>query len=104
MREGKHSKKAILPNKGDIKDGLLKMILYSNLSEVTVNGEKVNSEGVLSLTSSKLKGKINSTNTQEAIFQFFVDNKFSKSQKILIETIIEEANENNFIVKIQFSK
>ena len=38
--EGKHSVNAILPSKSDIKDGLLKMILYCNLSDTKVNGKK----------------------------------------------------------------
>lgn len=38
--EGKHSTNTLLPSKGDIKDGLLKMILYCNLSDVGVNGKK----------------------------------------------------------------
>src|SRR5690554_3544491 len=45
--EGKHSKSALLPSKGDIKDGLLKMILYSNLEDVKINGKKMKSEGIL---------------------------------------------------------
>ncbi|MDR1698640.1 MAG: hypothetical protein LBR75_02290, partial [Prevotellaceae bacterium] len=39
--EGKHSANSILPSKGDIKDGLLKMILYSNLCEVEVDDVKM---------------------------------------------------------------
>ncbi|WP_205013243.1 hypothetical protein, partial [Pseudomonas shirazica] len=35
--EGKHSRNSYLPSNGDIKDGLLKMILYTNLQTVTVN-------------------------------------------------------------------
>lgn len=102
--EGKHSKNAILPSKGDIKDGLFKMILYCNLSEVTANGQKIKSEAVLCLTSSKLKGAINSSSTKKEIAHFFDENNFSTSQRLLIETVIEEANQNKFIVKIQFSK
>ena len=102
--EGKHSKNATLPSKGDIKDGLFKMILYCNLSEVTANGQKIKSEAVLCLTSSKLKGAINSSSTKKEIAHFFDENNFSTSQRLLIETVIEEANQNKFIVKIQFSK
>ncbi|MDR2836061.1 MAG: hypothetical protein LBV69_07715, partial [Bacteroidales bacterium] len=58
--ESKHSKSSILPSKGDIKDGLLKMILYSNLCEVSVDGVPMKSEAVLNLTSKKLVGNINS--------------------------------------------
>lgn len=102
--EGKHSKNAILPAKSDIKDGLLKMILYSNLLNVTSNGNSVKSKAVLSLTSVKLNGAINSNSTKTELNLFFVENNLSKAQINLIETLISEAQENNFIVKIQYSK
>ena len=102
--EGKHTKNAMLPSKGDIKDGLLKLILYSNLSEVTVNGNKMKSEAVLCLTSSKLKGAITSSSTEKEISAFFEENHFSSAQILLIETLIAEAIHNNFSIKIQFSK
>lgn len=102
--EGKHSTNAILPSKGDIKDGLLKMILYSNLTEVTVNDQKIKSEAVLCLTSSKLKGAITSSSTKNEISTFFEVNNFSTSQILLVETIITEAKQNKFIIKIQSSK
>ena len=102
--EGKHSKNALLPSKGDIKDGLLKMILYSNLSEVTANGTIIKSEAILNLTSSKLIGLITSTSTKEVINQFFSENNFSTQQIKLVETIFLEAKQNNFIIQIQHSK
>ena len=102
--ESKHSKNAILPSKGDIKDGLLKMILYCNLSEVTANGINIKSEAVLCLTSLKLKGAISSLSDKKEITHFFDENNFSTSQKVLIETVIAEANYNKFIVKVQYSK
>ena len=102
--EGKHSKKATLPSKSDIKDGLFKMILYCNLSEVTVNGQSIRSEAVLCLTSAKLKSTVNSLSTQTEITHFFDENEFSMTQKTLIETVFAEANQNKFIVKVQFSK
>ncbi len=102
--EGKHSKNAILPSKGDIKDGLLKMILYCNLSEVAVDGMPLKSEAVLSLTSSKLKGAIDNFSDGEAVTDFVAENNFSAAQETLIETVFAEAGENNFVVRIQFSK
>lgn len=102
--EGKHSKSAIVPSKGDIKDGLLKMILYSNLSEVAVDGKPLKSEAVLSLTSSKLKGAIDNSSNKDETAKFFIENKFSAAQKTLIETVIAEAKQNNFSVKILFSR
>ena len=102
--EGKHSKSAILPSKGDIKDGLLKMILYCNLSEVMVDGKPLKSKAVLSLTSSKLKGSIDNFSSKKEISSFVTENNISASQQTLIETVIAEAKENNFGVKIQFSR
>ena len=102
--EGKHSTNALLPSKGDIKDGLLKMILYCNLSDVSANGKKTKSEAVLSLTSTKLKGSITSSSTKKEISTFLEVNKFSTLQILLIETLFAEAKQNKFIIKIQFSK
>ena len=100
--EGKHSKNVLLPSKSDIKDGLLKMILYSNLTEVNVNGNKIKSKAVLNLTSSKLKGAITSNSTKENITQFFSENNFSTLQIKMVETIFAEAKQNNFIIQIQY--
>lgn len=102
--ESKHSKNALLPSKGDIKDGLLKLILYCNLSEVTVNGKKIKSEAILNLTTSKLKGSITTSSTKKEISNFFNENSFSTQQIKLIETIFAEAKLNNFIIQIQYSK
>jgi hypothetical protein len=101
--EGKHSKTSVLPKKGDIKDGLFKMILYSNLSEVTVNGKRMKSEAVLCLTSSKLKGAICTTSNKMELAKFFAENNFAASQLLLIESVIAEAKQNKFNFKIQFS-
>ncbi len=102
--EGKHSKNALLPSKGDIKDGLLKMILYCNLSEVLANGNRIESKAILNLTSSKLKGSITTSSTEEELTSFYTENNFSTHQIKLIETIFEEATQNNFIIQIQYSK
>ncbi|MHB8261678.1 MAG: hypothetical protein ACYDCN_16740 [Bacteroidia bacterium] len=102
--EDKHSKNAILPSKGDIKDGLLKMILYCNLSEVIANGNKTKSEAILCLTSSKLIGGITSSSTKGELTTFYTNNNLSASQIILIDTVIAEAKQNNFIIKVQYSK
>lgn len=102
--EGKHSKSTILPSKGDIKDGLLKMILYSNLSNVTANRKDINSVAVLSLTSSKLKGQITSKSSSKEILDFQCANEIFNQQAVLFGDLLKEAEENNFIIKIGFSK
>jgi hypothetical protein len=102
--EGKHSKSSILPNKGDIKDGLLKMILYSNLCEVTVNDVAQQSKAVLNLTSSKIVGEISSDSSICSRKDFVLKNNFAPAQTILIDTLFKEAEENNFTVKIGYAR
>jgi len=51
--EGKHTKRDQLPSTEDIKDGLLKMILYTNLQNVSLNSMKLSPVPVLLLTTGK---------------------------------------------------
>ncbi|MEJ5268385.1 MAG: hypothetical protein WHW07_11355, partial [Bacteroidales bacterium] len=60
--EDKHSKISILPSIGDIKDGLLKMILFSNLKNVSVSGKEYKIIPTLKLTSSRIKDEITISN------------------------------------------
>lgn len=47
--EGKHSK-GTLPSIGDIKDGLIKMILFTNLEDIKIGDKNYNAKPVLKLT------------------------------------------------------
>ncbi|MDR1451302.1 MAG: hypothetical protein LBI57_03095 [Helicobacteraceae bacterium] len=98
--ESKHAKNAVLPSKGDIKDGLLKMILYANLRETTLNGKKIKHIAVLRLMSTKIKGGV-SSDSPESARTFAADNKMSPNTEQLIETLFCEARENGFIVEIK---
>ena len=98
--EGKHSEKSLLPSKSDIKDGLLKLILFSNLLTVSIDEVVYETRSILSLTSSKLKGRILSNDTLTLIEAFFSNNRFSIQQKAFLTLLFEEANINNFIIKI----
>ncbi|MEA3494724.1 MAG: hypothetical protein U9R42_01680, partial [Bacteroidota bacterium] len=99
--EGKHSRNALLPSNGDIKDGLLKMILYTNLKEVKVDGIEYKSIPVIKLTSTKLDGSILSSDNTDKINNFISKQNFSKKQKEVIENLFIEAKENNFIINIE---
>jgi hypothetical protein len=101
--ESKYSKNSRLPSVGDIKDGLLKMILFSNLSSVFVDGQIAKCKAVLTLTSTKIKGQIYSSDTDNEINTFIVKNKFNTKQSNLLQNLFKEASNNNFIVQIQFS-
>lgn len=99
--ESKHSRKSLIPSKGDIKDGLLKMILYSNLKKVMVDGIEYQTTPILNLTSEKLKGEIKSTVSEKEIEKFFSINKFSTSQKFFVNKLFSEAKINNFQIIMQ---
>ncbi len=102
--EDKHSSTSVLPSKGDIKDGLLKMILYSNLCESYVDDKKVNCQAVLRLTSNKIKGEITSSDTLKKIRLFCEQNLLNKSQIVTVITIFKEAKMNKFVIEVKSAK
>jgi len=81
--EGKHSKKSLIPSLEDIKDGLLKMILFTNLKEVKIGEKEYNPIAVLKLTS-------------DIIFQ---KDRLKISQIETLKRLKVEAKDNNFIVE-----
>lgn len=99
--EGKHSKSSILPSKSDIKDGLLKMILYTNLKNTEVNGVQKNAIPVLLLTSPKLKSELNSTASKTEFETFCTKNKLNETQQNFLKTLFEEAKTNGFFVTLK---
>ena len=100
LKEGKHSKNAILPSRSDIMDGLVKMILYTNLPNISLNDNVYQTFPILKLTSPKIKGEICSLDDQESINDFFKNNTFKESQKQLVVNLFIEAKLNNFTVRI----
>lgn len=99
--EGKHSKNAKLPSIGDIKDGLLKMILYCNLTNVSIENKLFRAIPTLKLTSSKLAGSYKSGNTEQQKQDFFNRNQFNTKQIVLINNLLLEGQINNFKILIQ---
>jgi len=82
--EGKHSKQSLIPSLEDIKDGLLKMILFTNLKEVKIEEKTYSPIAVLKLTSAIRYRK----------------DKLNISQIETLKKLKAEAKENNFIVKL----
>lgn len=82
--EGKHSKQSTIPSLEDIKDGLVKMILFTNLKEVKIGSTEYNPVPILKLTSD-LK---------------FSRNKLKNSQIDSLRLLKKEAKENGFQVLI----
>jgi len=82
--DAKHTKGDKLPSLGDIKDGLLKMILFTNLEEVKINNKKVPHIPVLKLTTGD---------------KFSIETA-SSSEKQMLTILKTEARANNFKVMI----
>ena len=82
--EGKHSKNNFLPGLEDIKDGLLKMILFTNLEDVKVEGKNYNPIPILKLTVEK----------------GFNKNELNKSQKQDLALLQKEAEQNGFKIRM----
>lgn len=78
--EGKHTKTNRLPSLEDIKDGLLKMILFTNLKDVKISGINYTSTAVLKLT----------TGTNFSL------KSLNKTQIETLNLLKQEAKTNNF--------
>ncbi|MEA5469281.1 hypothetical protein [Spirulina sp. 06S082] len=100
--ESKHTKSSLIPSKGDIKDGLLKMILYSNLSSVSIleQGE-VQAKPILRLTSPYIKETIDS-NHQDRLDDWLKIHEAKKSMKTFITELFNEARINNFLIELKY--
>ncbi len=99
--EDKHTRSNILPSIGDVKDGLLKMILYCNLESVFVNGKEFVPLPILKLTSSKMLGAVSSESSEKEIGYFCKTNELNKQQVKVISQLFEEGKENGFVVKLE---
>ena len=82
--EAKNTKTNSLPSLGDIKDGLLKMILFTNLVDVKADGKSLNPVSILKLTTGK---------------DFYI-NGLNDTQKALLKTLKKEAKTNRFRILI----
>jgi VWFA-related protein len=104
LTEAKHSARAKMPSASDIKDGLLKMMLYTNLKNVKVGRENVKLKVAIRLTSDKLKGSISSNFDELKVDEFLQVNNFSANQKGFVKKLFAEARGNSFEVIIEFGE
>ena len=82
--EGKHSKYNSLPSISDIKDGLLKMILFSNLKDVKLNDTLYSPKPVLKLTFDGI----------------YSSDSLNKHDNLVIGVLKKEATLNGFEIRI----
>lgn len=98
--ESKHTQNSTLPSVGDIKDGLLKMILYTNLKQVYVGGKAYNALPILVLSSARLEGELSNEATSSETEAFCQRNSLM-SRFALLQKLFTEARENEFRVHIR---
>ena len=102
--EAKHSQRARLPSRNDIKDGLIKMMLYTNLRNVKVGAKPLDYKVQIRLTSSKLVGSINSDMSDEVLIKFCSDNLIDAANKNFLVKLFKEARANKFTIILEHSE
>jgi hypothetical protein len=102
IRESKNSTKESLPSISDIKDGLFKLILYSNIDKLTIDNKPVEFSTCLKLTGSKIEGALGMPCSDSQIEAFFTRNKavFKSNQERIIKLLNQEASNNNKLTAI----
>jgi VWFA-related protein len=102
--EAKHSARAKMPSRNDIKDGFVKMMLYTNLENVKIGNQPHKSKAQIRLTSDKLNGSINSDAKDETVEKFLAENAFDASNKNFVKKIFQEARENRFTIILEHAE
>lgn len=101
LMEAKHTVRAKIPSASDIKDGLLKMMLYTSLKNVKVGNRDVVLKVAIRLTSEKLEGSVSSNAADKQVDEFLQKNNFSKNQTGFVKKLFQEARENNFEIILE---
>ncbi len=96
--EKKHSKNSLFPSTADIKDGIVKMMLFINLAETKIANRLVNHIPVLGLTSVMFKGFCHNIMSENEIKSCLYKNDFSIQQQKIILSVFNEGKLNNFLI------
>jgi hypothetical protein len=96
IQESKNSTRKALPDLSDIQDGLFKLILYSNIDVLHLNGHQVNFTVRLKLTGKGVENRVVLPCSPEELQIFFRDNAtvFRKKEKNIIESLLLEVQRN----------
>jgi hypothetical protein len=92
--ESKNTTKGKLPQLSDIKDGLFKLILFSNLDRLDCDGVAVEFKTRLQLTGNGVQGQLTMPCSEGTIEQFVHNNAFSKTQQTTLNLLNKEAQSN----------
>jgi len=102
--EKKHTKDSRLPKEGDVKDGFVKMMLFTNLCKVTVDGKSSDHIPTLGLTSPNIEGYCHSKTSQQDKQKFYEHNSFSNADRNTFDRYLTEAHKNGFFVFLMDSR
>ncbi|HLU12036.1 MAG TPA: hypothetical protein VK003_20335 [Oceanobacillus sp.] len=99
LQESKNTSRHRLPSMNDVKDGLLKLILYSNIDELRLNGEGKAFSVRLKLTGN-IVGSLFLPNDTTVIDAFCTENSLRTRERYLLARLNEEAEFNQFQIVI----
>ncbi|MBC8135793.1 MAG: hypothetical protein H8F28_07915 [Fibrella sp.] len=101
LQESKNTK-GVLPPLSDIKDGLFKLILFSNLDRLEHDGERLPFSTRLKLTGSGVRSSVRLPCEPDVLADFFAANVgiFTARHKSTISLLGQEATANGFTIEI----
>lgn len=104
MIEKKHSENSVVPSIADIKDGLVKMMLYTNFSQVLVSEKPFFHHPTLGLTSKNVRGYCHILNTETELVSFFSTNDFTQKAIQGLQNLFNEGRKNNILIFLMDSR
>lgn len=100
IQESKNSTRGFIPSLSDIRDGLFKLILFSNIDELLLDGIKTGFRTRLKCTSQKLTTTLNLPCASAEIEVFLSNNPGMASKHNLLQKLNAEASANNLEISI----
>lgn len=98
IQESKNSTMGFLPGLSDIKDGLFKLILYSNLHTLTLDSVSVKFRSRLKLTGKKVKGMLSMPCSDEKLAGFIdLNQKYCTAREVEIIKRMNQESTNNLV-------
>ncbi|GAB4459371.1 MAG: hypothetical protein OHK0029_21890 [Armatimonadaceae bacterium] len=95
LQESKNASTGRLPALSDIRDGLFKLILYSNLSRLEYEGVNLKFETCLCLTGKQINGSITLPTLENELLPFLEANpQFSQREKGILNQLRQEVSSN----------
>lgn len=104
IQESKNATLGFLPSLADIKDGLFKLILFSNLDSLAVNGDPVPFSTRLKLTGKEIRGSVRFPCADRHLRNFVDANalRITKRQQVTMEKLnLEATNNRNLEIEIE---